>query len=237
MRGLKLHYWKNLPKKSSVRDHKMSGGKDSRRNINQGLFEVVSKNTFSNLKDHFVSNIFLRPKQDSQFHPTRSLKKLKNFIPYFHFKIENFKQVKHLLRQSHLMEKDQAYNLLWRHLDNEENPSGDLDKSRQIHFLTPAFMVCHLKNKTASRTKNIIELLVVNMTVYLQEKRITKLSNLRKNLLKEKSASLKELPSLIPNRKLDFPYIKQSFWHLFNISHCECNKFWSYKRFYLRKTE
>lgn len=76
-------------------------------------------------------------------------------------------------------------------------------------------MVCHLKNKTASRTKNIIELLVVNMTVYLQEKRITKLSNLRKNLLKEKIASLKELPSLIPNRKLDFPYIKQSFWHLF----------------------
>ena len=42
-------------------------------------------------EDQFVSNIFLRPKQDGYFHLIIYLEKLNQFIPYSHFKMEGLK--------------------------------------------------------------------------------------------------------------------------------------------------
>ena len=56
-------------------------------------------------EDQFVSNIFLRPKRDKRFHLILNLKKLNQFIPYSHFKMEGLKQLKDLLRQNDLIVK------------------------------------------------------------------------------------------------------------------------------------
>ena len=85
MRGLKLHFWKNLPKKSSVRDHKVSGGKDSRRNINQGLFEEANKNTFSKFKGSFCQQHLPKTKAGWPVPPNNKPKKVEKFHPLFPF--------------------------------------------------------------------------------------------------------------------------------------------------------
>ena len=56
-------------------------------------------------KDQFVSSIYLRPKKDGRFRLTINWKKLNQFIPYSHFKMEGLKKLKDLLRQNDLMVK------------------------------------------------------------------------------------------------------------------------------------
>ena len=55
--------------------------------------------------DQFLSNVFVTPKGEGQFRPITNLKKLNEFVPYHHFKMEGLKDVKHLLRQGDWMYK------------------------------------------------------------------------------------------------------------------------------------
>ena len=48
--------------------------------------------------DQFLSNVFVTPKGEDQFRPIINLKKLNQYIPYHHFKMEGLKDVKNILR-------------------------------------------------------------------------------------------------------------------------------------------
>ena len=53
--------------------------------------------------DQFLSNVFVTPKGEGQFRPIINLKKLNEFVPYHHFKMEGLKDVKHLLKRGDWM--------------------------------------------------------------------------------------------------------------------------------------
>ena len=54
-------------------------------------------------EDQFLSNVFVTPKGEGQFRPIINLKKLNEFVPYHHFKMEGLKDVKHILREGDWM--------------------------------------------------------------------------------------------------------------------------------------
>ena len=56
-------------------------------------------------EDGFLSSIFLVPKKDGGHRPIINLKRLNNFIPHHHFKMEGIHMLKDLLRQGDLMAK------------------------------------------------------------------------------------------------------------------------------------
>ena len=53
--------------------------------------------------DQFLSNIFVVPKSDNKYRPIINLKKLNNFVPYAHFKMEGLKDVKNILKEGDWM--------------------------------------------------------------------------------------------------------------------------------------
>ena len=53
--------------------------------------------------DQFLSNVFVTPKSDGQFRPIINLKKLNEYVPYHHFKMEGLKDLKHLLQKGDWM--------------------------------------------------------------------------------------------------------------------------------------
>ena len=68
--------------------------------VDQEVKEMLSKGAIQKVKptrDHFISNIFLVPKKDGGNRPVINLKKLNQFIPYIHFKMEGLFLVKELL--------------------------------------------------------------------------------------------------------------------------------------------
>ena len=57
------------------------------------------------VENGFLSSIFLVPKKDGGHRPIINLKRLNNFIPHHHFKMEGIHMLKDLLRQGDLMAK------------------------------------------------------------------------------------------------------------------------------------
>ena len=75
-------------------------------------------------EDQFVSNIFSETeKKNGRFRSIINLKKLNQFIPYLHFKMEGPKQLKDLLRENNLMVKidlKDAYFSIPLHLETQK---------------------------------------------------------------------------------------------------------------------
>ena len=75
-------------------------------------------------EDQFASNIFSETeKKNGRFRPIINLKKLNQFIPYLHFKMEGPKQLKDLLRENNLMVKidlKDAYFSIPLHLETQK---------------------------------------------------------------------------------------------------------------------
>ena len=57
------------------------------------------------IEDGFLSSIFLVPKKDGAHRPIINLKRLNNFIPHHHFKMEGIHMLKDLLEQGDFMAK------------------------------------------------------------------------------------------------------------------------------------
>ena len=106
MKGLKIPFLEKPSQNQSQTEIKMS--QEEKKLVDIEVQELLRKGTITparGSKDQFVSNIFLRPKKDGRFRPIINLKKLNQFIPYSHFKMEGLKQLKDLLRQNDLMVK------------------------------------------------------------------------------------------------------------------------------------
>ena len=54
-------------------------------------------------ENQLLSNIFIRPKKDGEFRPIINLKRLNQFVPYQHFKMEGLRAVKNILSDGDLM--------------------------------------------------------------------------------------------------------------------------------------
>ena len=54
-------------------------------------------------EDQFLSNVFVTPKGEGQYRPIINLKRLNEYVPYHHFKMEGLKDVKHLLNKGDWM--------------------------------------------------------------------------------------------------------------------------------------
>ena len=54
-------------------------------------------------ENQLLSNIFIRPKKDGEFRPIINLKRLNQFVPYQHFKMEGLRDVKNMLSDGALM--------------------------------------------------------------------------------------------------------------------------------------
>ena len=92
---------------------------------------------------------------------------------------KNFHEVTEDSHSAIAENKHHAFNLLLRHDDDGENPSGDPDESRHDHFLTPTFRVCDQHREITTRTKyrngiSKCKINSVNVTIYLPEKKIKK---------------------------------------------------------------
>ena len=57
------------------------------------------------MENDFVSGIFLVPKKDGGHRPIINLKRLNEFIPHHHFKMEGIYMLKDLLKQGDFMAK------------------------------------------------------------------------------------------------------------------------------------
>ena len=53
--------------------------------------------------NQFLSNVFVTPKGEGLFRPIINLKKLNEYVPYHHFKMEGLKDLKHLLQEGDWM--------------------------------------------------------------------------------------------------------------------------------------
>ena len=62
--------------------------------LNLGAIQI-SKNE----KDQFISNLFLVKKKNGKFRPVINLRKLNEFVEYFHFKMETLQHVTELLKR------------------------------------------------------------------------------------------------------------------------------------------
>ena len=54
-------------------------------------------------KGEFLSNLFLVGKNDRGYHPVINFKRLNQFIPFLHFKMEDLSQLKHIIQDGHWM--------------------------------------------------------------------------------------------------------------------------------------
>ena len=54
-------------------------------------------------ENQLLSNIFIRPTKDGEFRPIINLKRLNQFVPYQHFKMEGLRDVKNMLSDGDLM--------------------------------------------------------------------------------------------------------------------------------------
>ena len=57
----------------------------------------------------YISPIFLAPKSDGSFRTILNLKKLNDYMPYIHFKMETMKSVLNLITSNCYMAKSDAY--------------------------------------------------------------------------------------------------------------------------------
>ena len=57
------------------------------------------------IEDGILSRIFLVPKKDGGHRPIINLKRLNNFVPHHHFKMEGIHMLKDLLKQGDFMTK------------------------------------------------------------------------------------------------------------------------------------
>ena len=106
MKGLKIPFLERPSQNQSQTEIKMS--QEEKKLVDIEVQELLRKGIITparGSKDQFVSNIFLRPNKDGRFRPITNLKKLNQFIPYSHFKMEGLKQLKDLQRQNDLMVK------------------------------------------------------------------------------------------------------------------------------------
>jgi hypothetical protein len=74
------------------------------------IAQMLEKQAISQVDAHserqgFLSSIFLVPKKDGGHRPIINLKKLNEFIPHTHFKMEGIHMLKDLLRQGDFMAK------------------------------------------------------------------------------------------------------------------------------------
>ena len=93
VKGLKIQFLERPSQNQLQTEIKMS--QEEKKLVDIEVQELLRKGTITPArasKDQFVSNIFLRPKKDGRFRPIINLKKLNQFIPYSHFKMEGLKQ-------------------------------------------------------------------------------------------------------------------------------------------------
>ena len=106
VKGLKIPFLERPSQKQPSTQIKLS--QEEKELVDTEVQELLRKGATRparGSKDQFVSNIFLRLKNGGRFRPIINLKKLNQFIPYSHFKMEGLKQLKDLLSQNDLMVK------------------------------------------------------------------------------------------------------------------------------------
>ena len=95
---------KAKPKATSDRNKNVSGGEQISGHRSSGIVEE-GEHLLEDQRINLSATFFLTPKKYGRFRPIINLKKLNQFIPYSHFKMESLKQLKDLLRQNDLMVK------------------------------------------------------------------------------------------------------------------------------------
>ena len=88
-----------------------------------GLIEKGAIEVTSHQPGQVLSSLFLREKKDGSHRPILNLRKLNQFIPYHHFKMENLKEVKNMIQKGDWMVKidlKDAYFTLPLHPDSQK---------------------------------------------------------------------------------------------------------------------
>ena len=94
------------PSQSHITKIHMSTGE--KQIINLEIEELINKGAIRKthpIQGQFISSLFLREKKDGSQRPILNLKNLNKYIPYIHFKMENLKNVKNIIKVNDWMVK------------------------------------------------------------------------------------------------------------------------------------
>ena len=87
---------------------KLAVTSEIKKMLTKGVVEVTTPE-----QDQFLSNVFVRPKPENKHRMILNLKELNKCVRFLHFKMENLKDIKHLLQKGDFLIKIDLQDAFW----------------------------------------------------------------------------------------------------------------------------